>query len=90
MTNCDNDSTKQVCGTFETPTVPDEGCCYPYRTKRSCEAPLLPVITCDDDEYIVEPSDNPDKPFNIVARIFDQNCLVILDQNNLAILTIVN
>lgn len=81
-------SVKCVCGNFETPVVPDEGQCVPYREKRSCEAPDLPIIQCADDEYVTifQPEDE-DNPFKVSARLFDQNCEVITDQNNLPIET---
>jgi hypothetical protein len=78
-----------VCGDFEEPTNPDQGCCAPYRTKKDCERPPLPVIGCDDDEYTVEASDTPGKPFQVVSRLFDENCEPILDENDSPILTVV-
>jgi hypothetical protein len=83
-------SVKCVCGNFETPVVPDEGQCSPYREKRSCEAPELPVITCDDDEYVtIFQPENATNPFKVSARLFDENCEVVTDENDEDILTYV-
>ncbi len=77
-----------VCGAFPVPTVPDQGQCVPYREKRDCEAPVLPPIECDDDEYttVFQP-ENESNPFKVSARLFDQDCEPILDENDEPILT---
>lgn len=88
MSGCHcNQSTCDICGPFTEPTNPDEGSCFPYPLRRTCEAPDLAPAECDDDEYIAEY--NPEDvlyPFTILARIFDQNCLPIQDQDDLDIL----
>lgn len=80
----------RVCGEFPTPTVEDLGACSPYRTKRDCEAPALPVVTCDDTEYrtIYQP-ENALHPFAVSARLFDENCDPFTDQNGAAITLII-
>lgn len=72
----------RVCGEFPTPVVEDLGRCSPHRVKTDCEAPVLPVIQCNDDEYrtIYQP-ENVDHPFAVSARLFDENCEPIWDQN---------
>lgn len=81
-------SIKCVCGDFSLPVVPDEGQCSPYREKRDCEAPVLPVIQCADDQYttIAQPGDDVN-PFKVQARLFDQSCLPVTDQTGNTILT---
>lgn len=78
----------EICGTFEEAVNPDQGQCFPYRVKRTCEVPALPVITCDDDEYETIES-TPPNYFVVSARLFDENCLPITDEDGLAIQTIV-
>lgn len=83
-------STKCVCGTWTIPEDPDEGQCVPYREKRTCDAPVLPVIQCEDDEYTTEfQPENEDNPFKVSARLFDENCEPITDQLGNDILTYV-
>lgn len=84
-------SVQGVCGTFDTDIDnPDQGCCIPYREKRGCASPTLPVIVCDDDQYEVIPNpDDPDHPFKISARIFDEDCDTITDEDGEDILTLV-
>ncbi len=84
-------STTRVCGTFDNETAtPDEGRCHPYRVKRDCGRPDLPVINCDDDQYEVIPQpDNPDQPFVVSARLFDENCDTITDENGEDITTLI-
>lgn len=67
----------------------DKGHCFPYRVKQDCNAPLIPVPNCNDNQAypIFVPDQTP--PFYVVARIFDQACDVILDSNNLPILSII-
>jgi hypothetical protein len=80
-------STKCVCGVWTIPENPDQGQCVSYREKRDCEAPALPVIQCEDDEYttIFQPQ-NPNA-FKVSARLFDENCEPIQDQLGNDILT---
>jgi hypothetical protein len=83
-------STRAVCGDFEEPEVPDEGRCGPRRVKISCEAPVLPVAQCEDEEYLViyQP-ENVDNPFAVSARLFDEDCELVLDEEGNTITTIV-
>jgi hypothetical protein len=67
------------------------GCCSPKAVKTDCEAPVLPVAQCDDDEYITIPQpDNILHPFAISARLFDENCEVITDESGAAITLIIS
>lgn len=83
-------STKKVCGDFEEPENPDLGQCAPYREKRTCDAPVLPVSECEDDEYTVVFTPTLVPPFRIIARLFDSNCELILDSNNQPIWTTIS
>lgn len=79
-----------VCGEFEIPTVPDLGQCAPYRVKKSCEAPTIPIAPCDDETFYAEYNPDavsPEKPFHIVAGLYDESCLPILDEDGVQILT---
>lgn len=79
-----------VCGTFETPTTPDQGRCFPYREKRDCEAPVLPVPPCADEEYttVYDPDSTP--PFRVLATLRDENCEIITDENGDPIITTIS
>lgn len=86
---CDANTTA-VCGDFETPAVPDLGQCAPYRSKRDCEAPTLPVAPCGDETFYAESNPDavaPEKQFHIVATLFDEECNPILDELGRRILT---
>jgi hypothetical protein len=82
-------STSIVCGEFVQPTNPDLGQCSPYRTKKDCEAPALPYVTCADDTYITMYDPDSATHFSVLAKVFDENCEVILDENSLPITAIV-
>lgn len=76
----------KVCGEFPTPTIEDSGRCWPHRVKIDCNGPTLPVAQCADDLYItIAQPDNVLYPFAVSARLFDQACNVITDQNGNAI-----
>lgn len=83
-------TTHKACGDFEEPENPDQGCCHAYRVKRDCERPALPAIGCDDTEYVTEVSNDPTRPFRVLARIFDEDCEPILDENGEEITAYVN
>lgn len=77
-----------VCGPKDQPPDdPDKGVCFPYRSKRTCEAPALPEPPCNDSDYytIYDPS-SPTK-FKVVAKLLDSSCEPITDSNNNPILT---
>lgn len=78
-----------ICGDWTDPVNPATGNCFPYREKRDCEAPVLPAIVCEDDTYTTEY--DPDGPpfFRITAKLFDSNCLPILDSTGANILTVI-
>lgn len=83
MSCCGNrDNTERVCGEFETPTTPDAGQCQPYRTKKDCEAPVVPSNPCNDTNAyaIYTPGEVP--PFTIVTTLFDEDCDAILDEDS--------
>lgn len=87
---CTNQNAKAVCGGFTEPTNPDLGRCHTYRVKRDCERPALPTIQCDDTEYTVVFDPDAVPPFSvftIFARLFDENCLPITDENGDTIIT---
>lgn len=77
-----NNSVRGVCGTFEKPTVPDGGKCSPHHIKITCEAPVLPVPQCADNEFTVVPLGDSGTRFGISARIFSECCLPITDESN--------
>jgi hypothetical protein len=82
-------STTDVCGSFSEPTNPDMGRCQPYRVKTTCEVAPLPVIQCADDEYTTT-FDVLTQKFSVTARLFDQNCNLITDENDDAITTVIS
>ncbi len=78
-----------ICGDFNNTTpTPDLGRCFPYRVKRDCGAPDLPVIECNDDTYVVvaQPG-NVLYPFIVISTLFDELCDIILDSAGNPILT---
>lgn len=78
-----------VCGTFETAVNPDEGQCSGRRVKKDCERPALPVIQCNDDAYTTIYNPNATPKFSVIAKLFDANCLPILDEGGNQILTVI-
>lgn len=82
-------TTSAICGQPVDPTVADQGQATSLPVAITCEAPTLPAIQCDDDEYTTEYV-QATGTFRIVARIFDQNCGVITDQSGQAILTTIS
>lgn len=90
LPNCNNDVNNRdcICGPKdEPPDDPDKGVCFPYRSKRTCNAPVLPEPPCNDNDYytIYDPS-SPTK-FKVVAKLLDSACEPITDSNNNPILT---
>lgn len=86
--DCNNQNNRScICGPEETVQDEDNGQCFPYRTKRSCNAPVLPEPPCNDKDYytIYDPS-SPTK-FKVVAKLLDSACEPINDKNNYPILT---
>ncbi len=65
------------------------GRCQPYRLKKTCEVTPLPVIQCADDQYATE-FDSLTQKFYVTARLFDQNCDLITDENGQPITTIIS
>ncbi len=80
-------NTTSVCGSFETPTNPDLGQCFPYREKRTCERPVRPENPCNDTNAYAEPRPGLTPPFALVSTLFDEDCDAILDETGAAILT---
>lgn len=74
------------CGKFDTPTNPDLGQCSPKSTKTDCEAPTLPTAPCPGEVYTTVYNPDATPPFSVIAGLFDQNCLPILDSNNVQIM----
>lgn len=75
---------RSICGSFELEDgeTEDQGACSVRHVSISCAAPDLPVAQCEDDEYttIYQPEDE-DNPFAVSARLFDENCEAITDEN---------
>jgi len=57
-------STLLVCGTFEAPTIADQGACFPYRLLRDCEAPTVAVL----DEVVTITWDVNDDPIYTIGQ----------------------
>jgi hypothetical protein len=86
--DCNNQNNRScICGPDEQVQDEDNGQCFPYRTKRSCNAPALPEPPCNDSDYytIYDPS-SPTK-FKVVAKLLDSACEPITDSNDNPILT---
>lgn len=85
-------STQAVCGDFDNPDNPDLGACNPYREKRTCDVPVLPTPTglCPGEVPVaIYNPGNPSNPFSILTGLYDENCLPILDENDIQITTII-
>jgi hypothetical protein len=83
----DGSLTNRICGTFDPPDVTDLGCCAPMVTKRSCEAPVLPVPACGETSQTVIYS--PDTGiFTILNTLFDSNCSALLDSTGSPLLAL--
>lgn len=82
-----NPTTSCVCGTFTDPVNPDQGVGWPLKRTISCEAPTLPVIECSDPNYttVFDPT-NESAPFSVLASLFDENCLLVTDQDGAPII----
>lgn len=78
--NCNLASITCVCGTFEEPTVPDEGRGYPHRQKITCEAPTLPTAPCGETDYTTVFSPEL-QIFAVISKLYDENCDLITDQD---------
>lgn len=88
--HCRKSQKTGICG----PTPPpveneDKGRCFPYRVKRSCNAPLSPLSPCDERDYYVVSVPDEVPPFYIVSKLYDSSCEVITDESDNPILTIV-
>jgi hypothetical protein len=82
-------STNEVCGSFTEPVNPDMGRCSSYRVKTTCEVAPLPVIQCADDQYTTS-FDVATQKFSVSARLFDESCNLITDEDGAAITTVVS
>lgn len=58
----------------------DKGCCVPAPFRRTCEAPILPVPQCDEEnpEIIY---DEDTEEFFAVGILYDSECSPITDQS---------
>lgn len=86
--DCNNQNNRScICGDDVPIQNEDNGQCFPYRTKRDCNAPVLPTPPCGDNDYytVYDPS-SPTK-FKVVAKLLDSGCEPITDSNNNPILT---
>lgn len=84
-----NQSIAEVCGKFDdNPANPDQGSCHSLKVARTCAAPDLPVIQCNDANYqtVAQPG-NAEHPFAVIAGLFDELCLPVTDQTGAQILT---
>lgn len=89
--NCNSNgrnATHHICGEFEEPNNPDDGCCFPYRVKQNCEAPDIPEPECGDEIEVEHDPDDVLTPFKVWSTLYDQNCSAILDENDSAIRTL--
>lgn len=85
---CNGEQTNKICGQFDTTDLTDEGQCFPYRTKRSCDAPTLPTNECDEADPIVE-YDPETEEFTVLTILYDSNCSPISDSNASNLTTLV-
>lgn len=63
----------------------DAGCCHPAQFRRTCEAPVLPVQECPDEETEMVFDDETEE-FTLVGELLDFDCSTVLDQNGAEIL----
>lgn len=89
MSNCCNgQQTHRICGDFDTTDQTDLGQCFPYRVKRSCDAPTLPTNECDEADPVVE-YDPETEVFTVLTILYDSECSPISDSTGSNILTLV-
>lgn len=62
------------------------GCCGPIPVRMGCEAPVLPVPECDEEDPVVT-FDEDAQEFVVTTKLYDENCSVIRDENDDDILT---
>ncbi len=88
--DCRKSNKDCICGDEE-PVIEneDKGQCFPYREKRSCNAPTPPIAECSDTKAYVVFTPDQTPPFYVVSRLFDQLCDPITDQDGKDILTII-
>jgi len=56
------------------------GCCSPLPIRISCEAPVLPVPECDEEEPTIEFNEETEE-FFILGKLYDQDCSPLLDSS---------
>lgn len=54
------------------------GCCSPIPVRLTCEAPVLPVPECDEDDVEMV-YDEDTEEFFAVGKLFDSECSVLTD-----------
>ena len=79
-----------ICGDLDTkePILEDKGQCFPFKEKRTCSAPQLPIPECRDTKAYAVSTPGQTPPFYVVSRLFDSLCDPITDQDGKEILTI--
>lgn len=76
------------CTDFDDPTTDDAGCCSPAPTRRTCEAPALPVPECNEVDPIVA-YDPETEIFSMLTVLYDSNCSALLDSNSDPLLSLI-
>lgn len=67
----------------------DKGCCAPIPVRRTCLAPVLIVPDCDEEDPTVEFDEDTER-FTLSTILYDENCSPILDEDDSAIITVID
>lgn len=69
------------CTDFTDDPADDKGCCSPAPTRRTCEAPTLPVPECDAEPATIV-YDPETEEFTAESTLYDSECSPLLDSND--------
>lgn len=58
----------------------DKGCCMPLPFRRTCEAPILPVPNCNEEDPVVT-YDEDGESFTVLGKLYDSECSPLVDQS---------
>lgn len=71
------------------PEVTDSGCCSPYPLRKTCEAPVIPVPDCDEQNPVIV-YDEETEEFFVTTIMFDSECSPLQDDGGSELLSIIS
>jgi hypothetical protein len=66
------------CTDFDEYADTQTGCCAPIPVRLTCEAPVLPVPACDEEDPTIE-YDPDTEEFFAVGKLYDSECSALTD-----------